>query len=814
MYGAEDCDRCPLHETCQTVGMPPSLPSAGTPLFAVFGEAPGAEEDAQGKPFVGPSGRLLWEMLEVHGVYRSQAFVSNVVKCRPPQNRTPKVSELKRCAIWLGAELDWLRDEGCRYILALGAKAYNQLGGTGRITEQNGIAYEWQGFVVLPCVHPSAALRSPQAREQFKEGVAAFARLVKGGGPPKPPGTRTVAVRTAAEAQAMLEDLETRQSVAFDLETVGLDEQHERGKILCVSLSGETGKAYVAFPTPPVREALNYLFSLPKDWIAHNGRFDMRWLAEQGYVVPRLSHDTIIMAHLIDENAPKNVEHVATRYLGVASWKHLMEPYFRVITKSLEKGTDLPKVPAKDLVTYAGIDADIERRLAGVLWDKLDAKQRALHDLLVSVSHTLLGIERRGVYVDLAELERQLDHCQMEQQRAAARAGQVLGMDVHEVRLGSPKWLVDQLFGRLELPLVDLTTNGSPSTAEHSLKRLRAHMASEGDAAAVAVLDAILDYRKYQKFEGSYLRPWRALLNRDGRLRSSYNITGTVTGRLSCSNIVRQGMSLHQVPRDADIRSVIAAPPGRCLIVADYSQIELRVAAAFSGDSRMIEAYRKRQDLHTLTASVITGKPLKDVTKEDRTKAKSVNFGFLYGMGAKNFVTYAFDEYGLTFSLSEAERIRDAFFETYRGLRDWHLAVEREVRRQGCVRSPLGRIRHLPDIYSTDKGLQYEAVRQAINSPVQATASDFTLLAMVMINDLLCNDSTYLVGQVHDSLLLECEAEQADILLPQILDIMSTAVPAEIERRFSYRFPVPLAAEAEVYQRWGVPVQKIQEMLA
>lgn len=190
-----NCTDCPLHETCQTVCMHPLLP-VGPARFAVVGEAPGAEEDRLGEPFVGASGRLLWQELVEHGLRQEEAFVTNAVKCRPPKNRTPKVSEWKRCKVYLDAEVEHLRDETpAQVILALGATAYKALGGTDNITSANGVAYKHEEMTIVPALHPSAALRSPQAMKRFKDALGAFALLVKGRRGPDVPETRLVMVR-------------------------------------------------------------------------------------------------------------------------------------------------------------------------------------------------------------------------------------------------------------------------------------------------------------------------------------------------------------------------------------------------------------------------------------------------------------------------------------------------------------------------------------------------------------------------------------------------------------------------------------------
>lgn len=622
--------------------------------------------------------------------------------------------------------------------------------------------------------------------------------------------------------QQMMDELSRSEAIAFDLETIGLDPQHPRADIICISLCGEPGKSFVILwdhpqremPKEEIKEALDHLFSLRKKWIAHNGKFDCSWLDHFGFVVPDLTHDTIIMAHLLDENSPKNVESVASRYLHMPAWKHLMEDHFKAINDALRRGTSIPYPPLEDLVKYAALDTDIELRLYQALWPKLDKSLKKLHNFLIDVSWVLEAVEKIGVYMrpeDLAQkqeqYERKMEECLDTIEREAGK----------RYNPNSPKQMAELLFDKLKLPVVEFTATNSPSSSDHTLKVLKKN--------SPVVIGAILDYRQAAKYVGSYLRPWRQLLTPENRLRSSYNLTksetgsGTVTGRLSCQNLVpytgtkNKGMSLHQVPRDGDIRTVVTAPPGKVLIAADYSQIELRVAAALAMESRMIEAYQKGEDIHTLTAATVMGKRVEDVTKEDRQKAKAVNFGFLYGMGARNFVKYAFDDYGLEFTLQEAEYIRTEFFLLYRGLRPWHRRVEDFVRRYGFVRSPLGRIRRLPDIHSADKGLQYEAVRQAINSPVQATASDFTLMAMVLAHDrffgLYRDRRAYIIGQVHDSILIECDEQLAEGVAKLLKSIMEKVVPAEVERRFSYRFPLPLAAEVQICDAWGGTPKKV-----
>src|SRR5690606_6115378 len=232
---------------------------------------------------------------------------------------------------------------------------------------------------------------------------------------------------------------------------------------------------------------------------------------------------------------------------------------------------------------------------------------------------------------------------------------------------GSWQWLSWALFEKLELPIVEVTASGGYATNEHVLLTIKDE--------APELIQALLDYRKYSKFLGSYIEPWQELLDVNSRLRSSYNLTksetgqGTVTGRLSATNIIRKGMSIHQVPRDSTMRQLISAPPGRKLIIADYSQLELRVAAIIAREERMMEAYRKGEDLHKLTASVVSGRKLETATTEVRQRARAFTSAFLHGMAPTKLLRSAFNKYQMTSTFEEPPAVPKKYSRPSRALK-------------------------------------------------------------------------------------------------------------------------------------------------
>lgn len=262
----------------------------------------------------------------------------------------------------------------------------------------------------------------------------------------------------------------------------------------------------------------------------------------------------------------------------------------------------------------------------------------------------------------------------------------------------------------------------------------------------------------------------------------------------------RKGINLQQTPRDPLLRGLFGATPGYDFIEADYSQIELRVVAFISRDPTMISLFQTGQDIHRITAIEVLHRDPKD--KEERKKAKAVNFGFVYGMGAPKFQHTAFMKYGLELPVEECVRYRKAFFNKYSGLQPWHNRQRRLVRKYGQVSSPLGRVRHLPDIYSPDEGVRAEAERQAINSPIQSFASDMNLLAMILLGEKFkrLGLDAHILGTVHDATLFECPKNQTAQVLPLIKDTMENL---PLYQKFGVRLDVPILADLKVGSHWA-----------
>jgi DNA polymerase-1 len=295
------------------------------------------------------------------------------------------------------------------------------------------------------------------------------------------------------------------------------------------------------------------------------------------------------------------------------------------------------------------------------------------------------------------------------------------------------------------------------------------------------VVKALLEYRKLAKAVASFTEKLPKHINPiTGRIHSDYNQYGAATGRFSCSN-----PNLQQVPRGKDIRSCFVPTPGKKLVVADYSQIELRVAAEISGDRTMITAYQEGQDLHCLTASLITGKPLGEISKAQRQAGKPVNFGLIYGCGAKKLGQTAENDYGVVKPLEEWKTYRKQFFKVYKGIARWHSQLERD--RPIEIRTLSNRRRQWSEC---------PWVTATSNSIVQGTAADITKKALALLPSALAGTGAKLIGTVHDEILLECPETTASNAARILQEVMVTAGETYLKR-------VPVEVEVKVAESWA-----------
>lgn len=404
------------------------------------------------------------------------------------------------------------------------------------------------------------------------------------------------------------------------------------------------------------------------------------------------------------------------------------------------------------------------------------------------------GMNARGVKVDVDILKK----LSTEYHRALT----ALGQEIHKLaggafNINSPKQVGELLFAKLGLkPLRQKkTAGGALSTRESELEKMREMH---------PIVGKILEYRAFQKLLSTYIDPLPALVGKDGRLHARFLQTGAATGRMSS-----QDPNLQNIPtQTADgrrIRTAFVAELGSVLIVFDYSQIELRVAAILSGDSKLVEIFERGEDIHTAVAAEVFGVGRGEVTKEMRRQAKVINFGILYGMGV-NALRQALAEGGAPVTQEDARRFYEKYFTDFRELAAYLEETKVVAREKGYTETLFGRRRYHEALNSAIPYIRAASERQAINAPIQGTAADIVKLAMVRVDEFLrkerLEEKAFLILQVHDELVYEVKKELVEKLAPKIKAIMESIVPAEKSRG------VPIVVDVSLGDNWGA-MQKL-----
>jgi DNA polymerase I-like protein with 3'-5' exonuclease and polymerase domains len=606
----------------------------------------------------------------------------------------------------------------------------------------------------------------------------------------------------------LLRKLDEAPVISFDLETssVGSGKNlryhqpwDEDGRIVMAGFSWGPGMGAAvplhhaespwSDPDKVLRLFKRALEAREKKTIAHNGKFDCKWLASRGIFV-KLTFDTMLAAHMLDENRLKALESLAQIIFGVDSWKQGGE-----ITK------DAYNAPLKQLARYQAKDVDYTLRLYYRFKDEFKQNPRLarlMAWLVMPASDALVHVETVGQYVIDEHLKEQTAHYEKVREKLERKMLKYVPKEKRPTfNFRSTKQVPQWLFGDLGLNPVKKTKTGADSTDEHVLLTLK------DDHPVVPLL---LRYRTVDmKYLRTYLTKWEEWRDSRSRIHTNYKLYGTVTNRLSSEK-----PNLQQVPRESTLRTCFGAPVGWHFVEADYAQVELRIAAMLSGDPTLLRIFHTGGDPHLATAAEIAGLTPDEVKASDATgktehrkRAKPVNFGFLYGMGEAKFIDYAFDNYGVTVTEQEAHVYRERYFRLYSRLLAWHDRQRRLANRYGRVVSPLGRVRHLPDIGSSDAKVRAEAERQAINSPVQVTASDLMLLSLVRLVNEFRPSVARVVGTVHDSLLFEIKDGYVDEHVARIREVMERETIREVKKKFGADIDVPITVDFKIGQYWG-----------
>jgi DNA polymerase-1 len=582
-------------------------------------------------------------------------------------------------------------------------------------------------------------------------------------------------IETDAQIKELVKKLLAQKEICFDTETTGTDPNNV--ELVGMSFSYKAGEGYY-IPCPAdqqkTRQILDLVTPLFNEasitWIGQNVKYDLLVFKWYGVEPKGALFDTMLAHYLIEPEGRRNMDLLSAQYLGYEP-VHIDE---LIGKKGKNQGT-MRDVEVEKVKEYAAEDADITFQLKQVFVPLM--KEKEVTSVFETVENPLVRVltdmEFEGVKIDVGFLKNYSKELEKDAKRCEENVYEQAGI---RFNLASPKQLGEVLFEKLKLdPKAKKTKTGQYATGEDVLLKL---------ANQHKIVDDILDFRELTKLKSTYVDALPEMINpKTGRVHTSYAQAVAVTGRLSSNNPNLQNIPI-RTERGREIRKAfIPRSEERVLMSADYSQIELRIVAAISGDPNMCEAFRLGKDIHTATAAKVYGIAESDVTKEQRYKAKSVNFGIIYGQGAFGLA----DNLGI--SRTEAKQIIDNYKKEFPNIQRYMDGQVNLAKENGYVQTLAGRKRWLKDINSGNFTVRGYAERNAINSPIQGTAADMIKLAMIKVHQEMKqgNWQSKMILQVHDELVFDAVASEAGKLKELIIRCMTTAmllpneVPVEAE---------------------------------
>ena len=587
------------------------------------------------------------------------------------------------------------------------------------------------------------------------------------------------AVEGDAAIKKLVIELKKHDEICFDTETTGIDANDT--ELVGLSFSVKPGEAYYV-PCPAdqerTKEILAHFVSLFADekkiWIGQNTKFDLLVLKWYAIEIKGNLFDTMLAHYVFEPEGKRSMDVLSERFLGYepVHIEELIGKKARLTGKNKNNEVGQGKtqgtmrdVDIEKVKEYAGEDADITLQLKNIFVPLLKKKEveKVFNLVEIPLVKVLVDMEYEGINIDVDFLGEYSKELQIDAKKAEESVYKQAGV---RFNLASPKQLGEVLFDKLKLdPSAKKTKTGQYQTGEDVLLKL----AAKGHQ----IVDDILAFRELTKLKSTYVDALPLLINRKtSRVHTSYAQAVAVTGRLSSNNPNLQNIPV-RTDRGREIRKAfIPRDNNHILLSADYSQIELRIVAAISGDENMCAAFTKGTDIHTVTASRVYNVPENEVTKEMRYKAKSVNFGIIYGQGAFGLA----DNLGI--SRAEAKEIIDNYKKEFPGIQKYMDDTINFARENGYVETLMGRKRWLRDINSANFTVRGFAERNAINSPIQGTAADMIKLAMQKVHAAMKKEKmqSKMILQVHDELVFDAVKEEAGELKPLILENMQLAM--------------------------------------
>ena len=585
-------------------------------------------------------------------------------------------------------------------------------------------------------------------------------------------------VLDSASFKRWIQKLKKAELIAFDTETDSLD--YMSANLVGVSFAVEAGEAayvpiahdYEGAPKQLSLDAvLKQLKPLLEDpdvsLVGQNLKYDANVLHKYGIELRGIAHDTMLQSYVLNSTGSRHdMDSLAMRYLDETTI------HYEDVAGKGKKQLTFNQIDIETASPYAAEDADITLRLHQALWPQLEQQKelKALYeDIEIPLVSVLSRVECNGVRINAKMMKDQSDEFAIKLEQLKQDAYKEAG---REFNLSSPKQIQEIFFVEKEFPVIAKTPKGQPSTAENVMVQL----AAEHDLPRI-----ILEYRSLTKLKTTYLDKLPLQINsKTDRIHTSYHQAVASTGRLSSSDPNLQNIPI-RTEEGRRIREAFIPAKGYRLLAADYSQIELRIMAHLSGDTGLLDAFAEGKDIHRATAAEVFGVAVDGVEDDQRRAAKAINFGLIYGMSAFGLAKQ------LDIKRHEAQEYIDVYFARYPGVREYMDSTRESAKEAGFVETVFGRRLYLPDINARNGQLRQYAERTAINAPMQGTAADIIKRAMLATDSWLKTSATdaRIIMQVHDELVLEVKAGEADVVAEQVRKLMTDAaelrVPLEVD---------------------------------
>lgn len=794
-----------------------------SPRIVFVGEAPGQDEDEEGKPFVGRAGTLLRSFLTKYKIHFKDYYITNTVRCRPPKNRNPNRAEIKACSVYLFEEIQRLKPE---IIVPLGNIALRAILGVEGIHSYRNrvVRSDTYNCDVLPMLHPAAILRNPEHEQlmdkDFQKLKEYLVSKIKPESREEVEFGKVIVVQTRPHINAVYRKVLKQGIMFFDFETNGEDLYiPEKLEVTCASICCQNREAYV-FPLSEYSEELTTFFveefigpllTNPKvKKCAQNMNFDAK-LAKLKWGVETVNwwFDTMIAHYLI-----RPVR--GTHNLHAMTWEYLADEAGGYDDFVRSVGGAHKIEPGPELWHYNGLDSSVGFELMTIFEPMLkeNGHWQVFREVLMEVSDDLMEMEIKGMAFDEPYIKELSKDYQQQMWELEAKMAHDVGVTEYEWKYGkkfnpnSPidlPWLLFEYYGLPVLKVSKKTKN--PSTDKECI----AQYSQMGNL----YCSWLQEYRRLRKADSTYLSGLAEKLYEGGISRSNYNLTITASGRTSSGanpelkSVKGRAFNMQNIPRDPAIKRIMVAREGCALVAGDLSQIELRVMASVSKDEALARAVAV--DAHRGMAAAVYGIPFEEVTKEQRNVGKMCNFAISYEVSAEGLAPKLMAATGEEWTVEGAANLIETLKSRFPNLAKWKEFITWHVKKYGYVTTPLGRRRYFEK--KDDK-----AVREAINTPIQSVASDFMLIGVINVNRLIKERGVvgWLVNEVHDQIVAE-----VPILREKIEDLPENVVRmASIleEGMLDLRWPVSkkpfdwLTVPVKVDIEWGFNMGNLKEI--